>query len=550
MAHASNTRHHTTTAIGPDRTAEPVSATSPVEPVSTTRTTKPIDTKPTNTKPTCTDANTGANKEPPHATDHTNPQNPEQPTPSRTHSNTGNLTHGPLIPAMLRFSIPYLITCFLQSCYELVDLLIVGRFNGADSVSAVSTGSQMTHLVTVTIVGLATGVTVTISHAIGAKRMDKVQRQIGQSIRLFTLVAIIATIILATCADPLLRLLATPPEAFSQAHDYVTICFLGTPFIVAYNVISAIFRGFGDSRHPMYFVALAGLLNVGLDLAFIGGAHMQAAGAALATVISQAFSVAAALVYLNIANSGIWLRTTDLAYDWAGTRQILTIGTPIALQELCIQVSFIVITAIANGRGLEISASVGIVEKIISFLFLVPSAMLSTVSVVAGQNAGARQHHHVCDIWCGHVYRLPNLGCRHRANLLPRRRNGSQVRGAILEQLLLRLHFGGRALLLQRILQRVRQIHVHIRAQYHFGAGGAHSRRVRRLPLVAGQPVPDGMRGTARFASVDPDLRRTVLLAIQQAASGSVRGMTARSWLIGGCADGMAAVDSTRDGAD
>ena len=400
MAHASNTRHHTAAAIGPDHTASPVeqvSATHPVEPVSTTRTTKPIDTKPTNTKPTNTkptgtDANTGVHTEPRHTTNQAHPQNPEQPTPSRTHSNTGNLTHGPLIPAMLRFSIPYLITCFLQSCYELADLLIVGRFNGADSVSAVSTGSQMTHLVTVTIVGLTTGVTVTISHAIGAKRMNKAQRQIGQSIRLFALVAIIATIILAICADPLLRLLSTPPEAFSQAHDYVTICFLGTPFIVAYNVISAIFRGFGDSRHPMYFVALAGLLNVGLDLAFIGGAHMQAAGAALATVISQAFSVVAALTYLKIANTSIRLRATDLAYDWAGTRQILTIGTPIALQELFIQVSFIVITAIANGRGLEISASVGIVEKIISFLFLVPSAMLSTVSVVAGQNAGARQH--------------------------------------------------------------------------------------------------------------------------------------------------------------
>ena len=149
---------------------------------------------------------------------------------------------------MLRFSIPYLITCFLQSCYELADLLIVGRFNGADSVSAVSTGSQMTHLVTVTIVGLTTGITVTISHAIGARRMGKVQRQIGQSIRLFAFVAVIATIALTAGADPLLRLLSTPPEAFSQAHDYVTICFFGTPFIVAYNVISAIFRGFGDSR--------------------------------------------------------------------------------------------------------------------------------------------------------------------------------------------------------------------------------------------------------------------------------------------------------------
>lgn len=311
---------------------------------------------------------------------------------STTGNLKGDLTRGPLIPTMLRFSIPYLITCFLQSCYELADLLIVGRFNGADSVSAVSTGSQMTHLVTVTIVGLTTGITVTISHAIGARRMDKVQRQIGQSIRLFAFVAIIATIALTASADPLLRLLSTPLEAFSQAHDYVTICFFGTPFIVAYNVISAIFRGFGDSRHPMYFVALAGLLNVGLDLVFIGGAHMQAAGAALATVISQAFSVAAALIYLKFANTGVRVRKADLAYDWAGTRQILTIGTPIALQELCIQVSFIVITAIANGRGLEISAAVGIVEKIISFLFLVPSAMLSTVSVVAGQNAGARQH--------------------------------------------------------------------------------------------------------------------------------------------------------------
>ncbi|MDD6461383.1 MAG: MATE family efflux transporter [Bifidobacteriaceae bacterium] len=378
MVHASNTRHHTAEVIEPVRTSH---TTEPVD-------TKSVDTKPTNAQPT----NASANTKPTHTTNQANRQNPRQPAPSRTHSSTGNLTHGPLIPAMLRFSIPYLITCFLQSCYELADLLIVGRFNGADSVSAVSTGSQMTHLVTVTIVGLTTGVTVTISHAIGARRMDKVQRQIGQSIRLFALVAIIATVILIACADPLLRLLSTPPEALSQAHDYVTICFLGIPFIVAYNVISAIFRGFGDSRHPMYFVALAGLLNVGLDLAFIGGAHMQAAGAALATVISQAFSVAAALAYLKIASTGIRLRTTDLAYDWAGTRQILTIGTPIAIQELCIQVSFIVITAIANGRGLEISASVGIVEKVISFLFLVPSAMLSTVSVVAGQNAGARHH--------------------------------------------------------------------------------------------------------------------------------------------------------------
>ena len=373
MAHASSTRHNTTGAITP---------------VKMTHATEPSNTEPSNAEPT----DTVATVESAHTTGRTDRQIPDQPARSRSHSSIGDLTHGRLVPTMLRFSIPYLIACFLQSCYELADLLIVGRFNGADSVTAVSTGSQMTHLVTLTIVGLTTGTTVTISHAIGARQPEKVQRQIGQSIRLFATVALAATIILTACTDPLLRLLSTPAEAFSQAHDYVLICFLGIPFIVAYNVISAIFRGFGDSKHPMYFVALAGLLNVGLDLAFIGGAHMQAAGAALATVISQAFSMLVALIYLRFADTGICIRRTDLAYDWAGTRQIVTIGVPIALQELCIQISFLVITAIANGRGLDIAAAVGIVEKIISFLFLVPSAMLSTVSVVAGQNAGAGLH--------------------------------------------------------------------------------------------------------------------------------------------------------------
>lgn len=322
----------------------------------------------------------------------TAPAAPSQATLAATPAS--NLTAGRLVPAMLRYSIPYLISCFLQSCYELADLLIVGRFNGADAVTAVSTGSQMTHLVTLTIVGLTTGTTVTISHAIGARNPARARRQIGQSIRLFALVALVATVGLAAATDPLLRLLSTPAEAFAQAHSYVLICFCGIPFIVAYNVASAIFRGFGDSRHPMYFVAAAGVLNMGLDIVFIGPMHMRAAGAALATVISQALSVALAVGYLrrHAAELGIAIRRDDLKRNRFGTRQILMIGVPIALQELCIQISFLLITAIANGRGVAIAAAVGIVEKIISFLFLVPSAMLSTVSVAAGQNAGARLH--------------------------------------------------------------------------------------------------------------------------------------------------------------
>ena len=301
----------------------------------------------------------------------------------------GDLTQGRLLPLMLRFSVPYLIARFLQTFYGLADLLIVGQFTGADTIAAVSIGSQVMHMVTVVAAGLATGTMITLSHSVGAGSRDEIPRCIGSSVVFFAAVTAAATALLILGTNGILAALQAPPEAFAQTRQYLLICFAGLPFIIAYNVISSIFRGMGGTRRPMYFVAAAGVVNIALDYFLIGPLGMGAAGAAIATVTAQAISVLLAVISMRSARFGIRVKREDIRPDREVIRRIASIGMPIAVQEGLIQLSFLAITVIANRRGVEISAAVGIVEKVISFLFLVPSAMLSTVSVAAAQNAGA-----------------------------------------------------------------------------------------------------------------------------------------------------------------
>ncbi len=304
----------------------------------------------------------------------------------------GNLTQGSVFKNLIRFSLPYLLSCFLQTFYGLADLFITGQFNGADTITAVSVGSQITHMLTVVIVGLAMGTTVTIGRAIGAGKKEQAAKAIGNTVALFTVFAVALSIILILCLDGIVAVISTPTESVEQAKSYLLVCFIGVPFITAYNVISSIFRGLGDSKTPMYFVAVAGVANVVLDYIFIGIFDMGALGAAAATVIAQAISVTLSLVAMKHMKWGIRITRQDFLPRREGMLAILKVGVPIAAQDGFIQVSFLVITAIANGRGVDVAAAVGIVEKLICFFFLVPSAMLSSVSAIAAQNAGAGKH--------------------------------------------------------------------------------------------------------------------------------------------------------------
>lgn len=303
-----------------------------------------------------------------------------------------NLTTGSVLRNVLYFSLPYLLSYFLQTLYGMADLFIIGQFEGAASTTAVSVGSQVMHMLTVMIVGLAMGATVNIGRAIGAGEHKQVSAVVGNTISLFMVVSVALMALLLALVQPIVSIMSTPEEAVAGTTAYLTICFISIPCITAYNIISSIFRGLGDSKSPMYFIAVACVANIGLDYLFIGMLGMGPAGAALGTTLSQAFSVVVSLAVIAKGNTGIRLHRADLKPKRSVLRRILKIGLPVAFQDGFIQISFIFITVIANRRGLNDAAAVGIVEKIISFLFLVPSSMLSTVSALGSQNIGAGKH--------------------------------------------------------------------------------------------------------------------------------------------------------------
>ncbi|MDD5854487.1 MAG: MATE family efflux transporter [Lachnospiraceae bacterium] len=299
-----------------------------------------------------------------------------------------NLTSGSVFRNIILFSLPYLLSYFLQTLYGMADLFIIGQFDGVASTTAVSIGSQVMHMLTVIIVGLAMGTTVSIAQAVGARESKWVSQNVGNTVVLFMIVSLAFMVILLILVRPIVALISTPAEAVNGTIKYLTICFIGIPFITAYNIISSIFRGMGDSKSPMYFIAIACVTNIVLDYVFIGGCHLGPAGAALGTTVSQAVSVVVSLIVI-IKKRSISLCREDFKPCKDTMGKILSIGIPIAFQDGLIQVAFIIITIIANRRGLNDAAAVGIVEKIISFIFLVPSSMLSTVSALGAQNIGA-----------------------------------------------------------------------------------------------------------------------------------------------------------------
>lgn len=301
------------------------------------------------------------------------------------------LTSGSVMKNLLFFSLPYLLSFFLQTLYGMADLLIIGQFGSVADTTAVSVGSQVMHMLTVMIVGLAMGATVNIGQAVGGKDSRKAALFTGNTVTLFMGLSVTLTFLLLILRNAIVSAVSTPADAAAGTVDYLTICFIGIPFITAYNIISAVFRGMGDSKSPMYFIAVACAANIALDYLFIGALGMGPAGAALGTTLSQAVSVVISLIFVKMRKTDFALKKADLKPDKQITGKILKIGVPVAMQDGFIQIAFMVITVIANRRGLNDAAAVGIVEKIIGFLFLVPSSMLSAVSALGAQNIGAKK---------------------------------------------------------------------------------------------------------------------------------------------------------------
>ncbi len=305
--------------------------------------------------------------------------------------NKDNFTEGSILKKLIAFMLPVLGALVLQAMYGAVDLLIVGKFGTPEGISAVSTGSNIINLFTFTITGLTMGMTVLIGRYIGEKRENKIGSLIGGSLALFALLTVVFTVFVVLGADLMTTVMKAPKDAHELTVQYVRICGGGLIFIFSYNIISAIFRGLGNSRLPLAFVGIACFVNILADLLFVAVFKLNVAGAALATVLAQAVSVIISLVIIKRQSLPFNFSVKQIRFC-KETKKLLGVGLPISLQDILTNISFLVICALINNLGLAQSSGYGIAQKVISFIMLIPSSLMQSMSAFISQNIGAKQY--------------------------------------------------------------------------------------------------------------------------------------------------------------
>lgn len=289
---------------------------------------------------------------------------------------------------LLLFAVPVLLALFLQAMYGAVDLLIVGKFASSADVSAVSTGSQIMTTLTNLVSSFAMGTTILLGQQIGSGKKEEGGRTVGTAILLFAGIAVIMSVILVVFAPQVSSLMNAPEEAFQKTVNYIRICG-GMLVIVAYNLIGCIFRGLGDSRTPLITVAIACVFNVAGDLLLCAVFGMGTAGTAIATVFAQIVSVIVSFILISKKDLPFTIKKENIRIHKTYLRKMTAFGAPIALQDLLVSISFLIILAIVNDMGVIASAGVGVAEKVCAFIMLISSAFMQSMSAFVAQNYGA-----------------------------------------------------------------------------------------------------------------------------------------------------------------
>ena len=299
-----------------------------------------------------------------------------------------DFTQGSILKKLALFMLPVLGALVLQAAYGAVDLLVVGHFGTTSGLSGVSTGSQVLNLVTFVVTQTAMGITVLIGRYLGEKRPELIGSVIGGASVVFALISLVLFVVMVFFSRPIAVLMQAPAEAVDLTSRYIQICGAGIFFIVAYNLLAAIFRGLGDSRSPLIFVLVACIVNIFGDLLLVAVFHLDAAGAAIATVFAQAVSVVCAIVMLLKKDLPFQIKKADFHLN-PQCKKFLQIGLPLALQEFLTQISFLALCAFVNRLGLEASSGYGVACKIVNFAMLIPSSLMQSLASFVSQNVGA-----------------------------------------------------------------------------------------------------------------------------------------------------------------
>lgn len=303
-----------------------------------------------------------------------------------------SLTQGNIVKNVILFSIPFLLANLIQALYGAVDLMVIGWYCPPESVAAVSTGTQVTQIITSMISGLTLGGTVLVGKYAGMNRPDDIKDTIATNLTIFGIAGILLTFLLLAFVPPVLTALKTPAASFSQAKEYVSVCACGVLFICGYNAISAILRGYGDSKSPLLFVAISGCLNLAGDIVLVKYLDMGVSGTALATIASQGISMFLAMFYLNRRNFIFQFRLSNFKISKPKALELAYVGIPISLQECMVRLSFLYLTSVTNRLGVSAAAAVGIASKYDVFAMLPATSAASALTAVVAQNYGAGKY--------------------------------------------------------------------------------------------------------------------------------------------------------------
>ena len=298
-------------------------------------------------------------------------------------------TEGKILQPLILFAMPVLFALFLQAMYGAVDLLVVGKFASSADVSAVSTGSQIMMTLTNLISSFAMGTTVLLGQLIGCGKKEEGGKAVGTAMVMFAGIALVMTVLLVCFAPQISSIMHAPKEAFDKTAAYVRICGCGMIVIVAYNLIGCIFRGIGDSKMPLFTVAIACVCNIAGDLVLCAGFHMGTTGAACATVFAQVVSVVVSFGFIRKKQLPFVFKKENVRIHKDLLKKMAGLGAPIALQDLLVSISFLIILAIVNSMGVTASAGVGVAEKVCAFIMLISSAFMQSMSAFVAQNYGA-----------------------------------------------------------------------------------------------------------------------------------------------------------------
>ena len=298
-----------------------------------------------------------------------------------------DLTKGSVAGQLIKFSIPFLISNLLQALYSVADMVIVGNAMGPIGVADVQMGSQVTMLLTNIVIGLGVGATVLVAQYQGANRPDDQKKTISTVFTMYFILGLVCTVIMLLVNKPILELLSAE-EVSAGATGYLNVCSLGYVFIFGYNAVSGILRGMGDSKRPLYFVAIAAVTNIVLDIVLVK--RLGAPGAAWATIASQALSFILSAIYLKFSGFVFDFKPKSFKIDIEKLKLICKIGLPSAIQFSITGFSFLTLTGLSSQIDPQVgNALLGIGSKLNTFGILPCIAMCSSISSMAGQNIGA-----------------------------------------------------------------------------------------------------------------------------------------------------------------